>query len=462
MIFVDGSLSMNNEAAVPGEGMILKKMSEIDREDCRLCHKADVTEGLLTCLKCRDVFPILDTIPEVLPDELRNSERERDFYARYRDKLEPRFPDLFNGGRRSEGSSSAAEEGEWTYKIAEMKLTHRTDLPFGFFGPGLVAPFEPLHPVRSIEKILRFMISVHYLNLRLGDFILDLGVGYAWTSEWLKRLGYNVIGVDLNREYLHVGLERTSYKLPPLLISDVEDLPVRPESFHGIVFYDAFHHLANREKCLKNLSELLVPGGLLILAEPGERHESHPGSICVMQTYGILEKGITEKELRHMIKNTSFENVTKFPYDFGDVEILLLKKKGQRIYTSKSPDFLNARIVPEIRELTVKPGRTYLFSLTVQNTGNTRWLQKTDDGIGEVRIGFKLLSADRVLVDENYRRVSLPKDIAPGDEVRITTELPPVNAQGDYILEIDGVSEGIIWFKDISYDSVFVALTIRE
>lgn len=461
-ISIDGPPPLKIEAAFPGEGIPFHKKSEIDREDCRICHKADVTEGILACLNCRNIFPIIDTIPEILPDELRNSGRENAFYAKYRDRLEHQFPDLFRAGPRSEGPSSAAGEIDWTYKIAEMKLTHRTDLPFGFFGPGYVVPFEPLHPVRSIEKILRFMISVHHVNLRLGDFVLDLGVGYAWTTEWLKRLGYNVIGVDLNREYLHVGLERTHYKLPPLLLSDIEDLPLRHESFHGIVFFDAFHHLANREKCLQNLAELLVPGGLLIMAEPGERHASHPGSVHVMQTYGILEKGITEKELRRMIKNTSFEDVTKYPYDFGEVEILLLKKKGKRVFTSKGPDFLNAQIVPDIHDIAVKPGQALPFSLSVQNTGNTLWLHKTNDGIGEVRVGFKLLTSDRVLIDENYRRVPLPKDIAPRDSVRITTELPPIQAPGDYILEIDCVSEGIIWFKDISYNSVFVALKVRE
>jgi len=433
----------------------------IDREDCRLCHQADVVEGILTCPPCRKTFPVIGTIPEVLPDELRNAERESSFMATHKDRIEGRASFAGKIDAAASGTAPPPSPDNWTFKKAEIILTRRPDLPPGFFTPGHFVPFEPQHPIRSIEKILRFMVSVHDLKLRFGDFILDLGVGYAWTTEWLKKLGYNPIGVDLNREYLQVGLERTGHKLPPLLIADVENLPLRKSLFQGMLFFDAFHHLANREKCLRNLAELLVPGGLLIMAEPGQHHEAHPASVQVMKSYGILERGITEKELRRMIKDTPFEKVQKFPYEFGDVEILLLKKAGQRVYTSKAPDFLNARIVPETTAATSKPGQPIPLRLDVRNTGNTLWIHKTEDVIGEVRIGVQLKTPERGMIDDNYLRIPLPKDISPGESIRLEALLPPVAEPGDYILEIDGVSEGIIWFKDVSYNPVAVSLKVR-
>jgi len=446
---------------LPAERLAFTKPAAIDRADCRLCHQADVVEGTIACFACRKTFPIIDTIPEILPDELRNAERESAFMAKHEDRIEGRGP----LAGKTVGAAAAAPPvppDDWTYRKAEMKLTQRPDLPCGFFGPGLVVPFEPLHPIRSIEKILRFMISVYHGNLRLGDYVLDLGVGYAWTTEWLKKLGYNVIGVDINRDYPRVGLERTGGKLPPILIADVENLPVRRGLFHGILFFDSFHHIADRETCLRTCAEALMPGGLMMMAEPGPKHESHPASVHVMKTYGILEKGITERELRKMIRDTAFEDIKKFPYDFGEVELLLLKKKGTRVYTSKGPNILNARIEPHLQRGDLRAGEPYALTLSVTNTGDTLWLHKTVDGIGEVRIGVQLKSADRVLLNENYHRAALPHDVAPGESVELETVLPPVAEPGDYFLEIDGVSEGIIWFKDVSYNPLAVSLKVRS
>jgi|GEM_PF-5492178 len=446
----------------PAERLSFARPDAVDREDCRLCHKSDVVEGFLVCPECRKVYPVSDGIPEVLPDSLRDRARESAFIAKYRPRIEREYPALapFAEVAAAPGSAPAPPQ-EWKFKTAEMGLTKRPDLPFGFFGPGLVVPFEPLHPIRSIEKILRFMISVYHGNLRLGDYVLDLGVGYAWTTEWLKKLGYNVIGVDINRDYPKVGLERTGGKLPPLLIADVENLPVRRGVFHGILFFDSFHHIADRETCLRTCAEALGPGGLLIMAEPGHKHESHPASVQVMKTYGILEKGITEKELRKMVREMPFEEVRKFPYDFGEVEILLLKKSGTRIYTSKGPNILNASIEPRLPKGDRKAGEPFKASLSVRNIGDTQWLHKTVDGIGEVRIGVQLKSADRVLLNENYYRAALPKDVMPGEGAEIEALLPGIAEPGDYILEIDGVSEGIIWFKDLAYNPVAVNIRVR-
>lgn len=451
----------------PAERLSFAKPAVIDLEDCRICQRHDVGQGALICGRCGRVFPVIETIPEVLPRELRNAERDKNFFVRFRDQLGARAEGILEskpteaGGAWAAGVAAAGAKDERKYKKAEMSLTRRADLPSGFFGPGLVVPFEPLHPIRSIEKILRFMISVHHANLRFGDYVLDLGVGYAWTTEWLKKLGYSVIGVDINRDYLGVGLERTGSRLPPLLVADVENLPVRGGRFHGVLFYDAFHHIANREACLRSCAEMLMPGGLLIMAEPGPKHESHPASVQVMKTYGILEKGITEKELQKMIRDTAFEDVKKFPYGFGEVEILLLKKKGTRVYTSKGPNLLSARIEPRMRRGDLKAGEPWTAALRVHNIGDTLWLHKTVDGVGEVRIGFQLKSAERVLLNENYHRAALPRDLAPGESVDIETVLPPVTAPGDYILEIDGVSEGIIWFKDLTYNPEVVNLKVR-
>ncbi|PBO85368.1 MAG: hypothetical protein COA77_04600 [Thaumarchaeota archaeon] len=46
-----------------------------------------VSEGALFCLKCSRFFPIIEEIPIMLPDELRDKKQEMEFLKKYKDTL---------------------------------------------------------------------------------------------------------------------------------------------------------------------------------------------------------------------------------------------------------------------------------------------------------------------------------------------------------------------------------------
>jgi len=54
---------------------------------CEECIKYEVDSGLLYCEKCGRWYPIIDEIPILLPDELRNKEEDLEFLKKYRDKI---------------------------------------------------------------------------------------------------------------------------------------------------------------------------------------------------------------------------------------------------------------------------------------------------------------------------------------------------------------------------------------
>ena len=56
-----------------------------------------------------------------------------------------------------------------------------------------------------------------------------------------------------------------------------------------------------------------------------------------------------------------------------------------------------------------------------------------------------------VLLVENYARVVLPHDIPPNEGVRLQFSLPAIRRPGDYVVELDMVDEGFLWFKDYAY-----------
>ena len=46
-----------------------------------------VSEGVLFCSKCFRFYPIIEEIPIMLPDELRDKKQEMDFLENFKDKL---------------------------------------------------------------------------------------------------------------------------------------------------------------------------------------------------------------------------------------------------------------------------------------------------------------------------------------------------------------------------------------
>ena len=48
---------------------------------------SSVSEGVLFCTKCSRFYPIIEEIPIMLPDELRDKKQEIEFLETYKDKL---------------------------------------------------------------------------------------------------------------------------------------------------------------------------------------------------------------------------------------------------------------------------------------------------------------------------------------------------------------------------------------
>ena len=47
----------------------------------------DARQGVLFCAKCNRYYPIIDGIPVMLPDELRNKERDTSFLEKWKDRI---------------------------------------------------------------------------------------------------------------------------------------------------------------------------------------------------------------------------------------------------------------------------------------------------------------------------------------------------------------------------------------
>ena len=247
-----------------------------------------VQMGLLACGECGRWFPIENGIPELLPDHLRDANREAPLF----DKAVTGLPDDLRSALaafRASGDSSSDPGAH--HKHAEITLKDRVDEP-GFFGPGYSSPFNPWNPSFTFYLITFPRSVIPLLDLKRGEVLVDSGCGYAWTTEWFYKSGVEAIGFDICRTYLDIGVQRMGPARPHLVVADVENLPIRTGSADAVLAYESFHHLPNRPAAMRSYDRALKQNGRVVLAEPGSAHEDAQVSVDVMKKYGILEKGM--------------------------------------------------------------------------------------------------------------------------------------------------------------------------
>ena len=266
-----------------------------------------VEEGLLISGETGRWYPIRNFIPELLPDHLRDFERDFEFLAALRPILPPSLYERLQDQTVFSGRGDTDEIGG-KYKRAEMSISTKVDDP-SFFGPGQIAPFNPGDPDHTIYLIRLFSFCLKLLQRNWPNkVVLDAGCGYSWTTEWLLKIGFEPIGVDITRTYLDIATNRLGGWAPHLVLADTENLPIRSDVLDAILCFEAFHHIPDRKKAMQQFFRILKPGKTVILAEPGSDHEHAPGSIDVMEKYGILERGMSLADVGGYIRGTGFQH----------------------------------------------------------------------------------------------------------------------------------------------------------
>jgi hypothetical protein len=88
------------------------------------------------------------------------------------------------------------------------------------------------------------------------------------------------------------------------------------------------------------------------------------------------------------------------------------------------------------------------LQLTVRNAGNKVWRSRVDQGwMNIVTVGDRWLTADgTAVVNDLDGRSALPHDLKRGDRAELPLTVTAPKTEGQYVLEIDMVHEGVTWF----------------
>ena len=332
-------------------------------------------------------------------------------------------------------------------------------------------------------------VLFHFLRITPEEVVLEFGAGTCWVSHFLNRFGCKTISVDVSPTALRLGRtlferdSRTRWEAEPeFLVYDGHRLPLPSDSCDRIVVNDAFHHVPNPEEILREMARVLRRGGIVVMAEPGAGHAHTGESVGVVEATGVLENEIVLQDLDAMARRAGFDEPARvcglslaaareMPISrlgSSDESGALLEQwnalhdgrrrylvlhKGRWTPDTRHPEILDAaiEILSPHPPLATAAGRALPMRVRVANRGDTRWLSAVVERRGWTRLGVHLYrdrgEAPSEVLDFDWLRVALPRDLGPGEEESLDLELPPLDP-GAYRLVFDLVAEQVCWFAE--------------
>ncbi|HSD27279.1 MAG TPA: class I SAM-dependent methyltransferase [Vicinamibacteria bacterium] len=178
-------------------------------------------------------------------------------------------------------------------------------------------------PHVTFHELFAFLDVLLAVDLPPGARVLDVGCGPGWTSHYLGKMGYTVLGLDLSEEMLELARTRVEAEpFPPhprrrLDVSfvghDIEAAPLGGEAgepYHFALVDSALHHFLNPVAALRHLGESLRPDALVAIVE-AFRPEGAPldaQGVAIMERYQTLERPYTRSQMSDILRLSGFEH----------------------------------------------------------------------------------------------------------------------------------------------------------
>lgn len=144
--------------------------------------------------------------------------------------------------------------------------------------------------------------------------VLDLGVGPGWTSEFLARSGYSVVGLDIAEDMIALARRRLDPALD--LRFDVHDYEHSIDAglgqFDAAVIYDALHHAVDEGQVAASVFKCLKPGGVFITIEPGVGHSATEAAKETISKYGTTEKDMEYARQHEVMRRAGFGTIRQY------------------------------------------------------------------------------------------------------------------------------------------------------
>jgi len=344
-------------------------------------------------------------------------------------------------------------------------------------------------PFHSFDDSPQVLVRLGWLldgaRLTAGLQVAEYGGGAGWLAALLWQMGCHVTCIDPSDAALALARELFEQRRPLLTwptatcataLTDGHTIPLADGSMDRVICFDVFHHVPNQAEILREFFRVLKPGGIACFSEPGRHHSTTVASQEEMANFRVLENDIVVEDIWQLARNAGFSGIDIRPMmdaSFSlslDGYLSLLKtgrvgvggrdalmngtastsvfflQKGTFALDSRYASCLSASVAAP-SSLRAAVNTPAVMKVSCRNSGEGRWLSATADASqsGVVTLGIMRCDQGGVVVNRDWRRVSLPRDVEPGGSIDLSCELT-FSEPGTEYLRVDLVSEHIKWF----------------
>lgn len=337
------------------------------------------------------------------------------------------------------------------------------------------------------------------LQLTKSMTVLDFAAGTCWLSRYLNQMQCATISLDASKAALDIGRRLFNehpiigklIAAPVFLHFNGRNINLPDASVDRIVCFDAFHHIPNQREILAEMARILKPGGIAGFSEPGRVHSQTAMSQKEMAEYDVLENDLVLEDVVALAYEVGF---TEFSCKLGcggnlsledylalidrkpseilnrrireDISSTMINKsvfflqKGSLQNDSRGITGLDCHIEVGASLMQVRAGDEFSIHCLVRNSGRAKWLHKSLQTVGTVRIGTHLYDTAGKLLNLDFGRSSLERDIEPNEETVCVLHLR-LPDPGQYRIMIDMVSEHVCWFENLGFKPVEVSVVVN-
>ena len=133
--------------------------------------------------------------------------------------------------------------------------------------------FRALHQINPVridfvrgEFLAHFRRDPRSLSPFAGLRLADIGCGGGLIAEPMARLGFAVTGIDAGAEAIEVARAHAAATGLTIdyRVANIETLAAEGDRFDAVLALEIIEHVADRDRFLAMLAQLVKPGGILI------------------------------------------------------------------------------------------------------------------------------------------------------------------------------------------------------